>query len=422
MEVITYSLRDGQKRSEQYYRDIAAFTDELLAEAANRSRVVKDSPPWGARGAEQDSPPWGARGAIEAFQTYLQQTGHETPRTQAEYTFEWLTLGVLWRTYAGDALGLTRVPRRILTTLVHLRQQRDLLKSAVDFLRGVLGSIFLLPRNYQPAEIPTPTLDHLDQLLAWLAATGDFREEVKRLGRWRDFLASQPAGEATESLAMAISFAAWFEARSETVLGRYTPHVERFLAESHPGYRWQENVIFCGRRRVEYHLNMVGTEILNRAFREAFRTTARKIVLVPPCMKAQPDDLCQAHLTPFGSRCLGCTPGCRIHQLTKLGQKHGFEVLILPHELSVFSKGGLEPVEGNAVGIVGISCALTNVSGGWQTKDLGIPAQGVLLDYCGCRYHWHKQGIPTDINVGQLLRVLNIDPRQSQERRNNDEK
>jgi len=29
-----------------------------------------------------------------------------------------------------------------------------------------------------------------------------------------------------------------------------------------------------------------------------------------------------------------------------------------------------------------------------------------LLDYCGCRYHWHKQGIPTDINLRQLLHVL----------------
>jgi hypothetical protein len=33
---------------------------------------------------------------------------------------------------------------------------------------------------------------------------------------------------------------------------------------------------------------------------------------------------------------------------------------------------------------------------------------GVLLDYCGCRYHWHKAGIPTDINFDQLLQVPNV--------------
>jgi hypothetical protein len=98
-----------------------------------------------------------------------------------------------------------------------------------------------------------------------------------------------------------------------------------------------------------------------------------------------------------------------VHQLTKLGEKCGFAVLIMPHELSVFSSGAVEPVEAGAVGIVGVSCPLTNPSGGWETQDLGIPAQGVLLDYCGCPWHWHKEGIPTDINFGQLLRVLGID-------------
>jgi hypothetical protein len=81
----------------------------------------------------------------------------------------------------------------------------------------------------------------------------------------------------------------------------------------------------------------------------------------------------------------------------------------MPHELSVFSSGTMQPMEDDTVGIVGISCVLTNPSGGWETKDLGIPAQGVLLDYCGCPWHWHEKGIPTDINVRQLLRVLGID-------------
>jgi hypothetical protein len=263
----------------------------------------------------------------------------------------------------------------------------------------------LSPTGRRTGEIPTPTLNHLDQLLDWLAASDDFGQEVKRMRAWRDFLAGQSAAQVAETLATAVAFATWFEAHAETALGRYTPHVEQFLAETHPGYRWREDVVFCGRRRVEYHLNMVGTEILNRAFREAFLGTARRVVLAPPCMKARPDDECQAHSTPFGARCAGCTPGCRVRQLTGLGEKHGFEVLILPDELRVFS-GGAMAAKGSEIGLVGISCVLTNAPGGWQTKELGVPAQGVLLDYCGCRYHWHKQGIPTDINFGQLLELI----------------
>jgi len=191
-------------------------------------------------------------------------------------------------------------------------------------------------------------------------------------------------------------------------LGCYTPHVAQFLADTHPGYRWREDAVFCGRQRVEYHLNMVGTEILNRAFRGVFQETVRQVVLVPPCMQAKPAGECKAQQTPFGSRCAACTPGCRVHQATKLGEKHGFDVLIMPHELSIFSSGKMKPTKDSSVGVVGVSCPLTNPSGGWETKSLDIPAQGVLLDYCGCPWHWHKAGIPTDINFKQLLRVLDL--------------
>jgi hypothetical protein len=48
------------------------------------------------------------------------------------------------------------------------------------------------------------------------------------------------------------------------------------------------------------------------------------------------------------------------------------------------------------------------ISGGYKVKAYGIPPQCVLLDHCGCRKHWHEQGIPTDINMGRLREVLSI--------------
>jgi hypothetical protein len=125
-------------------------------------------------------------------------------------------------------------------------------------------------------------------------------------------------------------------------------------------------------------------------------------------MKARSDDECQARPTPLGARCAACTPGCRVHQLTKLGEKHGFGVLMLPDELAVYSGATASPKGDDQVGIVGVSCVLTNCGGGWDSKSLGIPAQGVPLDYCGCRYHWHRDGIPTDINFDHLLEVMGV--------------
>lgn len=47
---------------------------------------------------------------------------------------------------------------------------------------------------------------------------------------------------------------------------------------------WRKDVIFCVSRRAEYHLNMVGAEIMNRAYRERFIKTPKKAVLLPACM------------------------------------------------------------------------------------------------------------------------------------------
>ena len=106
--------------------------------------------------------------------------------------------------------------------------------------------------------------------------------------------------------------------------------------------------------------------------------------------------------TPFGAQCQHCTPTCRVHQITKLGEKRGFAVFIIPDELRVFGAGsGL-----GDTGVVGVSCALTNWSGGWEADDMGIPAQGVLLDYVGCNYHWDEKGIPTDTNLRKLEEVV----------------
>jgi hypothetical protein len=106
---------------------------------------------------------------------------------------------------------------------------------------------------------------------------------------------------------------------------------------------------------------------------------------------------------------MACTPSCRVHQLTKLGEKHGFSVMVMPHDMKVFSKNGDQSAKSGPTGIVGISCPLTNTAGGWEMKSVGVPAQGVLLDYCGCPWHWHEDGITTDINFKQLLRVVGVE-------------
>ena len=58
------------------------------------------------------------------------------------------------------------------------------------------------------------------------------------------------------------------------------------------------------------------------------------------------------------------------------------------------------------VGVVGVACMLNLFTGGYEMKDLNIPAQCVLLDRCGCKQHWHPEGIPTSLDRQQLLQTL----------------
>lgn len=371
MEIITYSLRAGEKNSDQYYRDVAIFTAEVLAES---ERLVGT--------------------LVNDFRGKL---------TREEHMLELLTLGTLWHIYSDDAAELGALPAAVLTKLAQWRQESKALKPTIDWARGVLATIFLEPEDDPMAGCFC--VEYLDKLLDWLAATGEFRQEVSHLQPWRDYFATLPPAQTADHLVTAIALAVWFESRSEEALGRYTEGVERFLTDEYPCHRWREDVIFTGRKRVEYHLNMVGAEIMNRAFRAEFVSRPRKLVLVPACMRARLSGECQAEPAGMGLRCTACEPKCHVHHLTKLGEKHGFGVRILPHE-SDFATGGGAPVAD--VSIVGVACVTNLVAGGWKAQSLGLPAQCVLLDYAGCRNHWDEEGIPTEINISQLKRVLSI--------------
>lgn len=381
-EIITYSLRGPDGTSDEFYRDLAAFTDEVLEQAEAR---------------------W--HGRIDGLKAWLLGTGRETPRDSSEYIYDCLTLGVLWTVHASRAEALPPGPRVALGLFSRLRRLNKVAETIADGLRGAISGLWLSRAGMAAAQ-RAADLPGLRQLHDWLEATGNFENEAPRISLLLDHLANLPAGDSTAWLSEIVEFIAWFDRRSLTALGRYTLNVDRFLRQRHPGHRWSADFVFTGRTRLEYHAVLAGHEILNRANRRAFLQTRQRLVLVPPCMRAQPEAECRAETTSSGAACRGCTPGCRVHQVTRLGAKHNFAVRIMPDELRVFSSPRERTDSANGLGIVGVSCALTNAPGGLETRSLGVPAQGVLLDYCGCSYHWHATGIPTDLNVRQLLRVM----------------
>lgn len=386
MYIITYSLKDKQAKSDAYYHTVALYTDEALAEANKL-----------------------AGNLIKQYRSYLtSQQMKELPSTE-ECILEFLILGTLWKIYSGDALNLEKTPQQVLKGLKNLRRKNLVLKPGIDFLRGILSTLYLSPDLYDHLYSMNPTLQNMEKLLGWLDATGEFDQEVKRLYMWRGFFSSLAPEDACNHLATALTFAIWFEIHSENALGCYTKNVERYLNEIRPNRYWHEDVIFCGRRRVEYHMNMVGAEIMNRAFRKDFLETRHKLLLLPACMRLLPGNECKAVPADNGFQCTGCTKGCSVFMLTQLGRQHGFSVAIIPHESSLSAKKKDNISFSQNVGVIGVACILNLISGGWMLKEMQIPAQCVLLDYCGCKNHWHEEGIPTELNINQLKHILGMD-------------
>lgn len=381
MEAITYSLKLNQKNSNNYYKEIKSFTDEVLNEF---------------EGFETE--------AILDFVSYIEKTGTDKIRIYQEYVFEFLMLGVFWRIYSAKAANLDKNPQKILEGLVKERNQNEPAKETIDIIRGMLMKPFLLS---EASNTPDLTITNFKKLLAYLKAAGDFNQELKRLIIWKNFLETKTPEVVSKYLGSAFLFADWFEYRSKLVLGQYTVNVNKFLAEKYHEHLFQEDIIFCGRREVEYHLNMVGAEVMNRAFRAEFEKRPRKALLLPTCMKSSLKGKCKAQDTNLGLKCARCSKNCNINCLMDVGDEYGFEVYIVSHESSAFSRSTED--DRNELGIIGVACVSNLIAGGWKSESLGIPAQCVLLDYSSCKNHWDSEGFPTSINLNQLVKLLNAD-------------
>ncbi len=375
-EIITYSLCKYDEKSDKYYEEVSIFTDEVLSE------ICKSTDIW-----------------AKDFQDFIVENHIEDLRNNIEYALELLILGVLWRNYINKAIILKKIPKTILIKLSKLREKNSI-KKAADIIRGILGTLFLDKEDNKNIDF---TLDSLIKLIHWLSATGEFKQEVKRLKIWENYLSNKSEKEINNIILTSVNLAEWFEIKSEEKLGYYTENVNKFHNTTYKEHKYREDYVYCGRKRVEYHLNMVGAEIMNRAYRQDFLKTKEKRLLLPVCMRLNSDENCKAIKTKEGYLCINCTKSCKVNQYTKLGKKYNFKVYIIPHESSAFIK---EKSQTGYIGIIGVACVLNLISGGYKAKDLGFIPQCVLLDYCGCKNHWHKNGIVTDINVDRLLYTI----------------
>ena len=161
MGPITYELNVGGSAAATYYCDIKSFTDEVLAFAEESiAPVARD------------------------YRDFIERYKLEELRTLEEYLYELLNLGVLWRSYGNTALAVRKAPFHGLARLGEWRKTHPRLKPAIDLLRGVTLSFFLVPVPIRRTAYPPRNLNDVQSLVTWLEATGDFREDAFRYVRW----------------------------------------------------------------------------------------------------------------------------------------------------------------------------------------------------------------------------------------------
>lgn len=375
-----YDLQIDGGDSGRFYEVLSGFSRELLGTLTER-----------------------AGDELGLYAEYLRTAG-ERPRSVGEYAIEFLTLGLALSRYGGAAQSSSRLAVSILQKMYRLRCRYPMLKSVVDPARGVLAGVFLVPKIGAHDSLALDCAG-LQRLINWLDATGEFDQEVKRLALWSRFFETLPSVAVRQTLEKALALFEDFTVRAEEALGGYTRGVACFLVGEYRKHRWLEDQIFCGKVAVEYHLNMVAAEIVNWGLRNEFLQTPRRAVLVPGCMRQLPVEACRARESGGEIACAGCNPACRVNHVTKLGSERGFEVFIVPHSTS-FTQW-LRPWENTReFGIVAVACVSNILAGGYQMRELNIPSQCVLLDYPGCRKHWHPEGVSTGVNIERLEKVV----------------
>ena len=378
---ITYSTLNLKGSNVQFYKDVAEVTDEIFFES---SSLFADY--------------------IESYRQFIGENCIEKLRSKNEYLLELIMLGVLWRSNEVYVKKTPVIVAKALSWLYSIRKRNSTLKPMVDKIRGFLISPLLFNQSKKQLK---HNIEEFNRLLTWLDATGEYSEEVKRMKTWLQFAWSMKSIDFSCFIDKIYDFSVLFEERCAKSLSSYTSNVDRFVSKAKVGYKGREDYALAIRKEVEYHLNMVGAEMLNRELKDTFVKAKQKIVLLPTCMRLDSDKACVALDNGFERKCVGCSSNCNVGKVFKSLLPHRVDVYLIPHS-SDFKKFLQRWKDNEDMALVGVACVLNLLMGGYEMIELNIASQCIFLDHCGCKKHWDDKGIATSINIEQLHKILDI--------------
>lgn len=152
----------------------------------------------------------------------------------------------------------------------------------------------------------------------------------------------------------------------------------------------------------EYLLEIVAFRLYDRLNREKFNQARETVIILPDCLTLHNPDCLKTDET-WGDRCQSCTPDCQAAEVVELAERYGVEVVFSKRKL----QDQIEHYKGRAgdLGVIGIGCVLMLASGMRTAAGAGVPARGVLLDFCGCE-HWNDQPHASEFPLARLEAIL----------------
>lgn len=188
------------------------------------------------------------------------------------------------------------------------------------------------------------------------------------------------------------------------LLAPYLESVDNFVA-CQADSSWKEPDPLRSKPTETYLRNALTVGILNLLHRQAFMATDRRVIVLPACLKDYGDWECVAVEGKTPWECDRCHPGCTINETIEKFADERTTVLIEPEDLTA-TLAEFKGKKGEVVGVAGVACVLTLLSGFDRTIKLGLPTQGVFLNYSSCAHHWAAPAYNTDYSLARLAWVL----------------
>ena len=142
--------------------------------------------------------------------------------------------------------------------------------------------------------------------------------------------------------------------------------------------------------------DLIDIQMKNLSHRERFLGTSRRVLFLPHCSRKHMDNRCKAVFDPNipSYDCSHCSPDCLVGEATRLGEKRGYDVHVLPggsciHQ--ILQKGRYEA-------LVGVACGEEIKLAEALLEKTGLPGQTVPLIKNGCAN--------TKFSIGALKKVL----------------